>query len=82
MLNVAIYEVLGSSSSRDMQMGGDVQNEKTAASLTVCSLGLLRDGQRGKCNRRRPRGLASARGLLFALLSFLLASRQSSREQP
>ena len=33
--------VLGSSSSKDMQMGADVQNEKTTASLRVGSLGLL-----------------------------------------
>jgi hypothetical protein len=42
--------MLGSSSSKDMQMGAEVQNEKAPASLTVCSLVLLRDWHR---ERRR-----------------------------
>jgi hypothetical protein len=42
--------VLGSSSSKDMQIWAVVQNEKTSASLTGCVLGLLCDWHR---ERRR-----------------------------
>jgi hypothetical protein len=41
-VGLPLYGVLGRSSSRDMQMGADVQNEKTTASLAVCALVLLR----------------------------------------
>jgi hypothetical protein len=41
-----LYGVLGSSSSKDMEMGAEVQNEKATTSRRVCSLGLLRDWHR------------------------------------
>jgi hypothetical protein len=43
--------ILGSSGSRDMQMGADVQNEKTTASLTVCARAAARLAQRGRLER-------------------------------
>ncbi len=62
-------EFAGNSSSKDMRMGAEVQNEKAHASLRVCSLVLLRDWHReAKVTDEGPGVWLAPRGLSLTFL--------------